>query len=565
MAVPEALLNAIGSSAPTSKNPLEKLGEVPFSAADGPAFSAAMREASAPTSASAEAVDDVAATDETVDAGKALPDLPDRPAGRAGLRVVSVSDKNLEEFAVGMGIDRDLARLLLSETAPSAEISAEAKSTPGTDPVADVANPAIPSVLSPPVLAPTAMSVTTRAEIGAMDILAARSASTASTDPTVVGVDVDVSGETVPGLNAPGVNAAGMNANASPIADEDLLLWRSRLSAAIGPVAGTSAIMSAATTEAGQSIDDSYIVATASGLAELPPAQPVSTSPMNATPASTIEQLRVRSTVTTASVASLESESPSVRSQPIDRKSSSESLPVLRGMMPMGTDTAPWITASGGDGTSGDQPQRHFARPSAISEMAFSIATPTLAESPDLSAFGSPISMTRDSPPAIPTVSGAPGDASRVLSLPDLKLTFDERVQAFSDAVAQRVLRQIRDANWSVSLQLEPVNLGAMDIDLTLRGNVVAANVGVANGEVRALLESGLPRLRESFESAGLQLAGWTFGQSGSRAFSEPARKMFSQGSLRGRIDDVDAVAEVGASRIMPRKDLASGAVDLFV
>ena len=565
MAVPEALLNAIGSSAPTSKNPLEKLGEVPFSAADGPAFSAAMREASAPTSASAEAVDDVAATDETVDAGKALPDLPDRPAGRAGLRVVSVSDKNLEEFAVGMGIDRDLARLLLSETAPSAEISAEAKSTPGTDPVADVANPAIPSVLSPPVLAPTAMSVTTRAEIGAMDILAARSASTASTDPTVVGVDVDVSGETVPGLNAPGVNAAGMNANASPIADEDLLLWRSRLSAAIGPVAGTSAIMSAATTEAGQSIDDSYIVATASGLAELPPAQPVSTSPMNATPASTIEQLRVRSTVTTASVASLESESPSVRSQPIDRKSSSESLPVLRGMMPMGTDTAPWITASGGDGASGDQPQRHFARPSAISEMAFSIATPTLAESPDLSAFGSPISMTRDSPPAIPTVSGAPGDASRVLSLPDLKLTFDERVQAFSDAVAQRVLRQIRDANWSVSLQLEPVNLGAMDIDLTLRGNVVAANVGVANGEVRALLESGLPRLRESLESAGLQLAGWTFGQSGSRAFSEPARKMFSQGSLRGRIDDVDAVAEVGASRIMPRKDLASGAVDLFV
>lgn len=231
----------------------------------------------------------------------------------------------------------------------------------------------------------------------------------------------------------------------------------------------------------------------------------------------------------------------------------------------MGTDTAPWITASGGDGASGDQPQRHFARPSAISEMAFSIATPTLAESPDLSAFGSPISMTRDSPPAIPTVSGAPGDASRVLSLPDLKLTFDERVQAFSDAVAQRVLRQIRDANWSVSLQLEPVNLGAMDIDLTLRGNVVAANVGVANGEVRALLESGLPRLRESLESAGLQLAGWTFGQSGSRAFSEPARKMFSQGSLRGRIDDVDAVAEVGASRIMPRKDLASGAVDLFV
>jgi len=193
------------------------------------------------------------------------------------------------------------------------------------------------------------------------------------------------------------------------------------------------------------------------------------------------------------------------------------------------------------------------------------MAASPIAESAEWSSLVAPTSSILNSATGGPPASIVVGDTSAVLSTPDPKLSFGERVQAFADAVAQRVLGQIRDENWSVSLQLDPANLGAMDIDLTMRGNTVAANVGVANGEVRALLESGLPRLRESLESAGLQLAGWTFGQSGSRAFSEPARKMFSQASLRGRVNDVDSVAEVGASRMMPGKNPASGAVDLFV
>jgi len=143
-------------------------------------------------------------------------------------------------------------------------------------------------------------------------------------------------------------------------------------------------------------------------------------------------------------------------------------------------------------------------------------------------------------------------------------LSFGERVQAFADAVAQRVIGQIRDENWSVRLQLEPANLGAMDIDLSLTGNVVAATVGVANNDVRALLESGLPRLRESLESAGLQLSGWNFGQSGSRAFNDSARK-FSQTTFRGRIGQTESVAELDGSSMMPIRKAASGKIDLFV
>jgi len=151
-----------------------------------------------------------------------------------------------------------------------------------------------------------------------------------------------------------------------------------------------------------------------------------------------------------------------------------------------------------------------------------------------------------------------------VLPTPDIKLTFGERVQAFADAVAQRVIGQIRDENWSVRLQLEPANLGAMDIDLSLNGNVVAATVSVVNHDVRALLESGLPRLRESLEAAGLQLSGWNFGQSGSRAFNDSARK-FSQTAFREKIDETGSVADFDSSRMMATRTPASGKIDLFV
>ena len=104
-----------------------------------------------------------------------------------------------------------------------------------------------------------------------------------------------------------------------------------------------------------------------------------------------------------------------------------------------------------------------------------------------------------------------------------------------------------------------------MDIDLTLSGNAVTATMGVANGEVRTLLESGLPRLRESLESAGLQLAGWSFNQSGSRAFSEPARRTPLQGDQRPRRDGADTIMQAGASRLTTGVKTGSGAIDLFV
>ena len=156
-------------------------------------------------------------------------------------------------------------------------------------------------------------------------------------------------------------------------------------------------------------------------------------------------------------------------------------------------------------------------------------------------------------------------EPGRVLVMPDPTLTVDERVQAFADAVGERVLAQIRDDDWNVRLQLEPANMGTVDIDLTLRGTAVVANVSVANGEVRALLESGLPRLRDSLETAGLQLAGWTFGQSGSRPFNGSAQGWTAQAVRRQQAATGDDSVNSAPLHAIAAREPSSRAIDLFV
>jgi len=81
MATPDILLNAVGSSAPTGKNPLETLGDAPFSGEDGSSFSAVMAE----VNADARKFEEKAAEEERLETGKGLPELPGRTPSRISL------------------------------------------------------------------------------------------------------------------------------------------------------------------------------------------------------------------------------------------------------------------------------------------------------------------------------------------------------------------------------------------------------------------------------------------------------------------------------------------------
>ncbi|MGA1424367.1 MAG: flagellar hook-length control protein FliK [Steroidobacteraceae bacterium] len=544
MATPDILLNAVGSSAPSGKNPLETLSDVPFSGTDGSSFSAVMAE----VSADARKLEEKAAEEEGLETGKGLPELPGQTPNRIVLNAMplrsdSDTDQNLEEFAVGMGIDRELVRLLLSETAP---VEAASGDTKVQDAPLPIVNPAIPSMSSAALPAPTM----TDTAIAATFDQAVRPA--VESETTIIG-STPVAGST-------------SVATSAPIADEDLLLWRSSLSTA----SSISMIEQPLVDESKTAVATSISI----------PASALTT-----------EQLKTRGmplampTTEADALNPVSLESAELRGSPSSIAVSSVALPEELGWRPrrfsfVNDPPAQSPSVSNADDGIAKADLGEFAE-FLNSNSGFSAERG--GEMPVRSAVtsGLVVAMGAESRPDTPFIgnistasatffaTGTPQVAEATgnlptLQTPDMKLSFGERVQAFADAVAQRVIGQIRDENWSVRLQLEPANLGAMDIDLSLTGNVVAATVGVANNDVRALLESGLPRLRESLESAGLQLSGWSFGQSGSRAFNDSARK-FSQATFRGRIDQTESVAELDGSSMMPIRKAASGKIDLFV
>lgn len=546
MALPDVLLRAVGSSTPTGINPLEALNEAPFSGKDGSSFSAVMAE----VNAEARKFDENTSENGGFEAGKALPELPGRPLDRMQRRSISDTDQNLEEFAVGMGIDRELVRLLLSETAPVTAEADEAKIEARIgESLSGIANP---------------MAVST----GSMELPPTPSAFTAK----------ESSATTI--LNSTPKSGATATAGSWPIADEDLLLWRSSLSAASGSstLVSTAGGDLAAPAIGATSIASPALALTAERLKAhaAPLSMPVGGALAVAAPPEMIETLDSISSIASApteATSSVALSEPSVWRSPRfnfvnDGALQSSSAPsAIEGSSKADaggfTEFMDGRARSGGERSS-DMSARALASPDIPVSIAVE-ASPNLPPTSMATALLGPLS----SPTSISLTTGfsqssATGETSMVLPTPDIKLTFGERVQAFADAVAQRVIGQIRDENWSVRLQLEPANLGAMDIDLSLNGNVVAATVSVLNHDVRALLESGLPRLRESLEAAGLQLSGWNFGQSGSRAFNDSARK-FSQTAFRGKIDETGSVADFDASRMMATRTPASGKIDLFV
>ena len=164
---------------------------------------------------------------------------------------------------------------------------------------------------------------------------------------------------------------------------------------------------------------------------------------------------------------------------------------------------------------------------------------------------------------ALPETPLLPSTDPQPLRLPDPTLAHEQRVEQFAQQVAQRLLQQIRQDRWTVSLQLDPQHLGPLDIELELEGNKVSANLGVANAEVRNLLESALPKLRESLDSAGLSLANWSFAQSSLRDQRERAETLVALARANRSMSATGAVEMTAISSAqIPASDRA---VDLYV
>ena len=157
------------------------------------------------------------------------------------------------------------------------------------------------------------------------------------------------------------------------------------------------------------------------------------------------------------------------------------------------------------------------AAPAAVARSPLPGPAPAVQTMPTPASTPSPLpAVPSDTTPVQATFAQSPlpqatpraaPTADAPLRLPEAPLTYAQRADAFAQQVGQRLLQSINSQQWSLSLRVEPANLGPVDIALQVNGRDVAADISVASATVQSLLEQGMPTLRQSLETAGLQLS----------------------------------------------------------
>ena len=85
-------------------------------------------------------------------------------------------------------------------------------------------------------------------------------------------------------------------------------------------------------------------------------------------------------------------------------------------------------------------------------------------------------------------------------------LTTHVRDPRWVEDLGNRLASMVRTGESSASLQLTPVDLGPLEVNVSVRDNQATVHFGAANADTRALLEASIPRLREMLASQGFQL-----------------------------------------------------------
>ena len=450
--------------------------------------------------------------------GNGLPMMPAVIAPAPEMRVPVMpaaveieADTRLEEFAVGLGIDRELARLLLRETSvPSAmgDVLSEVK------PVETFVSPGTPASVP---LAPAATSV-----------------KNLRADPVTASPTETVSpprGDTRSAMEAPAVMPRFEMAQPA-LRDEDVLRLRASIHRSSSPsIEPRREIVSPAVAEAVAVVEDLVDPMLAT------PRRGLSEHDFAAATASlrgfALERRQELTAAVRSSSLGVEPRREIVSSAVAEAVAVVEAVSVVEDLVDPMLAT-PRRGLSEHDFAAATASLRGFAleRRQTLTTTVTSVsAMPPLGDSPV-----NPILLPADAVAPVAAATALSASFSNPLAaqadslttplrVPDPTLQHELRAEQFAEQVGRRMLQQIREDRWTVNLQLDPQRLGPMEIELQLEGNQVTAQVGVSNAEVRQLLESALPKLRESLDSAGLNLANWSFAQSGAREYRDFAQR----------------------------------------
>ena len=110
----------------------------------------------------------------------------------------------------------------------------------------------------------------------------------------------------------------------------------------------------------------------------------------------------------------------------------------------------------------------------------------------------------------------------------------------------------IRAGESTASLQLTPVDMGPVEVNVTVKDSQASIHFGASQADTRALIEASLPKLRELLASQGFNL----MDASVSSGFSRSQQSAFASGNRTG--------GEAETSTIESRPLRAMGLLDLY-
>jgi flagellar hook-length control protein FliK len=135
----------------------------------------------------------------------------------------------------------------------------------------------------------------------------------------------------------------------------------------------------------------------------------------------------------------------------------------------------------------------------------------------------------------------------------------------WDQALGQKVVWMVSNAQQSASLTLNPPDLGPLQVVLNVSNNHATADFTAAQPEVRQALENAMPKLREMLSDAGIQLgqANVSAGTPNSQQGAYAQRESNRQTSRGGKSDDVsDSPVQISTSQVVTA---GKGLVDTFV
>ena len=144
----------------------------------------------------------------------------------------------------------------------------------------------------------------------------------------------------------------------------------------------------------------------------------------------------------------------------------------------------------------------------------------------------------------------------------------DEICNRLGYYIANRLIKDVERGNWDVQLQLEPKDLGMIDIKLQMHERKLDAQFYTNNSYTQHLLQEGLQRLKESVGNSGIELASTWIGGNGSNA-EHQHHGYFTQSNQSKMKDDNNAnLTRVDADKNIVTNNLMSSkvsAIDVLI